>query len=168
MTGSDLVRAENFALVQQLEDSGALTPTRLDLSSHPDLSYEQCESLASFLGHLHNSSKWWIYDLLIQIEMRYGDLVYQASEATGLSEQTIMNGMNIATKIPSSRRRPGVRFSTHAVVAALEPDDQKRWLKIAEDEGLKRNELRERIQAEKDDGDILDPPELCPSCGRPL
>lgn len=159
-----------FSLIKELERAGALTVTGLDLSSRPDLSYEELEAMAAFFGHVNEVSRWACFDTLLQIEMRHGDLVAQAAEATGLQPQTIENGISIARKIPKSRRRAGVFFSTHAEVAALAPADQRRWLKTAADEKLTKAELRARIRAERDGHSHILPPErdYCPSCGRPL
>lgn len=166
-----VIRDEStFALVRELEEAGALTSTSLDLSSRPDLSYEQCEAIAAFFGHVHDASRWWVFDLLLQIEMRHGELVAQAAEATGLRPQSIENGMSIARRIPKSRRREGVTFSTHGEIAALSPNDQKHWLKVADEERLTKAELRARIKAERDGHPDVLPPEseICPQCGRPL
>ncbi len=159
-----------FALVRELELSGALTATSLDLSSRPDLTYDQLETLVAYWGYVHNTSRWALFDTLRAIEMRHGDLVAQAAELTGLAPSSIENGMSIVNKVPKSRRRAGVHFSTHAEVAALSPNDQRHWLRIAEEESLTKAELRARIQAEKDGHpDILDPErEICPTCNRPM
>jgi hypothetical protein len=158
-----------FALVRDLERSGALTATSLDLSERPDLDYEQLESLVAYWGYVHNTSRWALFDTLRAIEMRHGDLVAQAATLTGLAPSTIENGMSIVNKVPKSRRRAGVHFSIHAEVTALAPNDQRRWLKTAEMEGLSRDELRARIKAEKDGHpDVLDAREVCPTCHRPM
>jgi len=158
-----------FALVLDLERTGVLTATSLDLSERTDLDYDQLESLVAYFGYVHNTSRWALFDTLKTIDMRHGDLVAQAAEVSGLAPSTIENGMSIVNKVPKSRRRAGVHFSTHAEVTALEPNDQRRWLKIAEQERLTRDELRARIKAERDGHpDVLDPPDICPSCKRPL
>lgn len=158
-----------FALVQELEATGVLTATSLDLSSRPDLGYEELSSLVAYWGYVHNTSRWALFDTLHTIEMRHGDLVAQASELSGLAPSTIENGMSIVNKVPKSRRRAGVHFSTHAEVTRLAPNDQRHWLKVAEEERLTRDELRARIKAEKDGHpEILDPPDICPTCRRPM
>lgn len=159
-----------FALVAELESTGVLTATSLDLSSRPDIveDYDKLESLVAYWGWVNNTSRWALFDTLKTIEMRHGDLVAQASELSGLAPSTIENGMSIVNKVPKSRRRAGVHFSTHAEVTSLEPNDQRRWLKIADEERLTRDELRARIRAEKDGHpEILDPPDVCPTCRRP-
>lgn len=162
--------ASVLALVYELESAGVLTATSLDLSSRPDLTYDQLESLVAYWGYVHNTSRWALFDTLRTIEMRHGDLVAQAAELTGLAPSTIENGMSIVNKVPRSRRRAGVHFSTHAEVTALGPNEQRRWLKTAEEENLTKIELRARIRAEKDGHpDILDPEqEICPTCHRPM
>ncbi len=159
-----------FALVQELERTGVLTATSLDLSMRPDLDYEQLETLVVYFAYINNTSRWALFDTLRTIDMRHGDLVAQAAELSGLAPSTIENGMSIVNKVPKQRRRAGLHFSTHAEVTSLSPNDQKRWLKTAEVERLTRDELRARIKAEKDGHpDILDPErEICPTCHRPM
>lgn len=159
-----------FALVQDLERTGVLTATSLDLSMRPDLTYDELETLVVYFAYVNNTSRWALFDTLRTIDMRHGDLVAQAAELSGLSPSTIENGMSIVHKIPKSRRRAGVHFSKHAEVTSLAPNDQRRWLKIAEEERLTRDELRARIKAEKDGHpDVLDPVrEICPTCNRPM
>jgi len=165
-------RDENtFALVRELEISGILTATGLDLSKRPDLGYSELESLAAFFGYVQEVSRWALYDTMLTIERRHGDdFVAQAALVTGRQEQTINNGMSIARRIPPSRRRDGVTFSTHAEVAAESPNDQRHWLKVASDERLTKIELRSRVQAKKEGhANVLTPePKVCPTCHREL
>lgn len=155
------VRAST-ALIRDLEEAGALTPTQLDLSGYP-VTIELLEALATFFGELNDSTRWWIADLLNYTEMRYGEYVAHIAEFTGLAEQTIENYISIGRRVPPSRRRRGVKFSTHGEVAALSPNEQRHWLKIAADEKLKKMELRARLKPEL-------PPAVvrtvtCPHCG---
>lgn len=158
-------------LARELENAGFLTSTGLDLERMPDLDYDQLESLVAFFFHLGEVSLWGLYDSLLAIEMKHGDLVYQAATLTGRRPQTIDNNLSIARRVPKSRRREGVHFTTHSEVAALPPNDQRRWLKVAKEEGLTKDELRARVRAEKHaDEDLLPPldPQLCPHCGQRL
>jgi hypothetical protein len=150
-------------LIRTLEDAGALSPSRLDLSSRPDLSLETCTSLAAFFGQINSSSRWWLADLLEYVEMRHGEYVAQVADATGLAPQTIENVISIGKRVPPERRVDGVTFSVHAEVAALPPADQVRWLKVAKEERLTKVELRAKIKPEL-------PPAVretvtCPHCG---
>jgi hypothetical protein len=160
-----------LALAQDLEAAGLLTATGLNREKLPDLSYDQLTSLVSFFTHLGEVSLWGLYDTLLVIEMSHSDLVEQAAEITGRQPQTIENNLSIARRVPRSRRRRELHFSTHAEVASLEPNQQKHWLKVAVEERLTKTELRSRIQAQRDgQSHVLPPeaPEVCESCGRPL
>lgn len=150
-------------LLRQLEEAGALTPTSLDLSSRPDLPLESCIALAAFFGQVNHASRWWIADLHEFVDLRHGEYVAQVMEATKLAPQTIENIISVGKRVPPSRRRDGVSFSSHAEVASLPPNDQRHWLKVAYDENLSKAELRARLRPE------LPPavePLMCPHCGK--
>jgi hypothetical protein len=146
-----------------LEKAGArVTLTSLEVTD-PNVSYETLTELLAFAGTVHKASSWWVGDTLNAIEARYGDKVYQAATILDLAEQTIMNMMSICNRIPRSRRRENVKFSTHAEVRALEPEDQTKWLDQAEENGWTKNELRKAIRGQL-------PPEVevecrCSKCG---
>lgn len=151
-----------LALVRALEESGSLSAKHLDLSERPNLTVEQLTAMAAFFGQLNSSSRWWIADLLQFVEMRHGEYVAHVADATGLAPQTIENIMSVGRRVPVSRRRVGVSFSLHAEVAALSPNDQRHFLKVAADEGLTKMELRARIRPnELPAGRTVE----CPSCG---
>lgn len=159
----EVVSSGPFELLRQLQDSGALTPTHLDLSSRPDLSLETCMSLAALFGQVNTSSRWYIADLHEYVDLRHGEYVAQVMEATKLAPQTIENIISVGRRVPPSRRRDGVSFSSHAEVASLPPNEQRHWLKVAKDENLSKAELRARLRPE------LPPavaPLTCPYCGK--
>jgi len=150
-------------VIRSLEESGALTPTHLDLSMRPDLPLETLISMATFFGQVNSSSRWWIADLLEYTEMRYGEYVAQVAAATQLAPQSIENILSIGRRVPAERRIDGVTMSVHAEVAALPAQDQNRWLQIAKNENLTKMELRAKIKPEL-------PPAVvrtitCPHCG---
>ncbi len=153
------LRSDTFALIRTLEESGALTPTNLDLSSVPDLDYETCEALAAFLGHVNHASRWWIASLIIYSEEVHGEAVAQIADATGLAPTTLENISSIGRRVPPSVRRPNLSFSVHAEVASLKPFEQIEWLDVAEAEHLTKSELRSRIRAvrQSDGSEVLEP-----------
>lgn len=159
------VHPSGLELIRQLEEAGALTPMYLDLSSRPDLSVEACTSLAALFGQINHSSRWWIADLHEYVEMRHGEYVAQIMSATGLAPQTIENIISVGRRVPPSRRRLGVTFSLHAEVAALPPNEQRHWLKVAQEEALTKTELRARLRPELPPA-VERPPLTCPHCGK--
>lgn len=132
-------RPGGLELLAELEKAGAVTATSLDLD--PSLSYDRWESLGAMFGSLHRSACWLIGDWLNFGERVYGETYAQGAEATGLSPDTLMHYSWVARQIPPERRNPFVPFSSHRIVAALEPAEQELWLKRVEDEGWTRREL---------------------------
>jgi hypothetical protein len=161
---SEIVPAPSHGiqLLAELEKAGAITNTALVLP--PDISYEKCEALAAMLGQLHRTSQWLLGDLLNHIERVYGETYAQAAEATGLTKGALMNYTWVCSKIPRSRRRPRVPFSTHMEVAALEPSEQERWLKEAENKHWTKEELRIARKSEDNHRPHLVEC-ICPTCG---
>lgn len=161
---SDLVPtpSHGIQLLAELERVGAITNTALVLP--PDISYDKCEALAAMLGQLHRTSQWLLGDLLNHIERVYGETYAQAAEATGLTKGALMNYTWVCSKIPRSRRRPQVHFSTHMEVAALEPAEQDHWLKEAEKNRWTKEELRHARKAESKET-VVEMTCVCPTCG---
>lgn len=161
---SEIVPApsQGIQLLAELEKAGAITNTALILP--PDISYDKCEALATMLGQLHRTSQWLLGDLLNHIERVYGETYAQAAEATGLTKGALMNYTWVCSKIPRSRRRPSVHFSTHMEVAALEPAEQDRWLREAEKNRWTKDELRHARKAESNPKAIVKEC-VCPTCG---
>jgi hypothetical protein len=162
--------AVGLELLADLEKSGAATLTSLTLPT--DLPWEQYESLAFMLGQLHRTSAWLIGDLLNFGEKVYGETYAQAAEATGLSPGTLQNYTSVCSRIPRSRRRAAVPFSTHAEVAYKEPEEQEEWLNRAEQQRWTKAELRAQMRHEiegtvQNDGLPKLPPAgtVCPACG---
>lgn len=150
-------------LLAALEQAGAVIKNGLFLP--PDLEFDRYEALGGMLGALHQMNSFLIGDWLLYGEHTYGEKYAQAALQLGLSEQTCTNYASIAKRVPPSRRRIGrVSFSVHAEVAALSPNEQRHWLKVAEEEGLTKMELRQRINPKELPlavGSAL----CCPNCG---
>lgn len=142
-------RSETLGLLRQMEAAGVLTPISLDLSRRLDLDVDSFEALACFLRRIHDGSKWWTADLLLEAEVRFGESAYQIAAATGRSERTLANWVWVASRVPRSRRREEVSFTHHALVAPLEHLEQRHWLQRAVDERLSSRELRDAIAAER-------------------
>jgi hypothetical protein len=153
---TELVRRSGILdLLRRVEEAGALTPVSLSLASRTDLDISTFEAIARFLGRIHDGSKWWVADLLLEAEARFGEAAYQVAEATGRSERTLANWVWVASRVPRSRRREELTFTHHVVVAPLEYPEQRRWLQRAVDEGFSSRELRVAIAAARalEDGD---------------
>jgi hypothetical protein len=127
-------------LLVQLEQTGKLTRTRLDLSG-VDLTYEQYESIGVMLGALRDTSAWALGDWLIFGEGTYGEKYAQAAEATGRSKSTLTDWYRVAMFVAPNRRREDLTWSHHRLVAKLSPREQRSWLTKAANNGWTREEL---------------------------
>lgn len=154
--------SNGIQLLAELEKAGAITNTALILP--PDTPYAQCEALAAMFGQLHRTSAWLIGDLLNHIERVYGETYAQAAEATKLSKGALMNYTWVCSRIPRSRRRANVPFSTHMDVAALEPQEQDHWLREAEANHWTKEELRAARKG-SDPDPAMEVECVCPTCG---
>lgn len=142
MTGDLVRRSDLLELLRKMEQAGAISSTHLDLSGRPDLDLATFESIAAFLGGLHEMSKWCIADLMLQAEVRFGEAAYQIAAATGRSERTLGNWCWVASRIPPSRRRETLPFTQHALVAPLDQDEQRHYLDLAEEGRWSSRELQ--------------------------
>lgn len=135
--------AGGLEILASLERLGAATATSLELPA--DMTYERYEALLAVLGRAHRTLTWVIADAINEGERRYGEKYAQAVELLNMTPETLMNYASIARKVPRERRRVGVPFSVHALVAPLEPKQQELWLDRTVKHDWTRAELRERL-----------------------
>lgn len=152
VTGAEVVPFDSgergIQLVLDLESSGAMTPTSLTLP--PELKFSTYSSVGSLLGRIKRASSWWVGDWLNFGEGLYGEKFAQAAAETGLSEDTLQHYGYVARSVPPSRRIANLAFSIHAVVAPMNPAQQKKWLGRADKHGWTREDLIAAIKAEQD------------------
>jgi hypothetical protein len=127
------------------------------------------------LGTLGRSVHWWIGDWLRYGNACYGERYSRAARATGYDAQTLMNMVYVASRFDPARRREGLSWSHHAEVAALDPEQQDRWLALAEQQRLSVHSLRLELRAFRkasgqDSGHVGEAPRdesphiVCPNC----
>lgn len=131
----------------QLSIPGVVTETGLELP--PDLTYDEWESVGRTLQRIERSVMWWVGDWLRYGERRYGETYSQALSTTDYAYQTLANAAYVAERVESSRRRENLSWSHHAEIAALEPDEQERFLEKAEANDWNRDEFRKVVREER-------------------
>lgn len=100
------------------------------------------------LVEMDKSVRWWIGDLLIFGEYKWGTGIYADLESqTGIDAGTLANCKYIALRFPQSERR-NVSWSHHALVAPLPTDKAVALLEEARDEGMSTRALKARISAD--------------------
>jgi hypothetical protein len=114
-----------------------------------DLSYEEWAQVGEQLQTIHRSIQWWVGDWLNYGERAFGETYTQAIEVTGLALATLQNIKWVAANVAPSVRREGVDWTTHGLLAPLEPHEQAYWLDAVEAEGLSSRALKERLKDAK-------------------
>jgi DNA mismatch repair ATPase MutL len=126
--------------------------------------YSEWEIALGVACDLHRSSQWWVGDLLNIGEHTYGEKYSQALEATGFEEQTLKNYKWVCARVEKSLRKDNLTFSHHALVASLQPDEQKQWLTLAVNNKWTVAQLREAMHEGEDqdegEGDAITDDEL--------
>ncbi len=111
------------------------------------LPLEQWLDCGRRLGALGRGVAWWLGDWLLYGNMRYGEKYARAARVTGYDPQSLMNMSYVASCFNPSRRREQLSWSHHAELAALEPDQQDRWLDFAQTQRLSVHSLRLEVRA---------------------
>jgi N6-adenosine-specific RNA methylase IME4 len=97
-----------------------------------ELSYDEWLRHGHTIARVQDASMWWLGDWWRYGEHRYGDRARAAELELPWAFQTCMDAGWVASRIGTSRRREVLSWSHHREVAALEPDEQDRWLAAAE------------------------------------
>lgn len=118
-----------------IQPSGLLTYKGVTLASTAlvldhSVSEHDMQVIAGILGEMNATMAWWAGDLLLAYE-RYGDGT-KLAQLIGLKPETLWNYKSICKQVEPSRRREGLSFGHHAVVASLSDNEQSYYLGLAE------------------------------------
>ena len=138
----ELVPLRAEALVR-LEEAGALSGIGLDLSVRPGLTYEQYASIGALLGRATTALRFAAGDWLVFGEEVFGERAADTSELLGMSPEGRMELARVARAIPRSRRRAGLSWGHHRLLAArwIEPQTREELLDEAQRSGWSVREL---------------------------
>jgi hypothetical protein len=105
---ADLVRAD---LLVRLEEGGAITATKCDLRTRPDLTFSQFQAICTLVGRALSAVRWWAGDLVLFGEKVYGEAAAQALEELRMSPEGLADCARVA-----DARRPlaGARAALRA------------------------------------------------------
>ena len=126
------------------------------------------------LGAMTRCSQWWLGDWVRYGTVRWGEKYKEASRITGYDIQSLRNIAYVAGRVEVSRRRDNLTWSHHAEVSSLGPEEQDRWLDLAEAEKMSvsdlRIELRSARRAQRRSTESSELPKadvktiICPEC----
>jgi hypothetical protein len=117
------------------------TETSLQIANPEGLSRDAYLRLGAFLATIGRGYCFWVGDLLNSAEDNIEEWA-QLEAILPHSPHTLVNYKSVASRIPRTRRRKMLSFSTHAEVAYLDPRVRDQWLDKAERYDWKREDMR--------------------------
>jgi len=101
-------------------------------------------SCLQFCLFAQRASPWWVGDLVLSIEERFGDDFWQ-DVPDGFSIDAITRWCAVARKVPRQNRRSELSWTHHAIVANLDQAIQRQLLAHAVVECLPSGEFRKYV-----------------------
>jgi hypothetical protein len=138
----------------------ALLPSGLEIRR--PLSADEYAGLGAVLRLIDEARQWWWGDWLVYGERYLGETYAQYADLAGYEPKTLQNWAYVASHVDPSLRRDDLTWSHHALVAALEPDDQRRVLGQAAGRRLSVRETRALLAGP---GPSQPSTQICPACG---
>lgn len=123
----------------ELQSCGIVFPEAIPL--------EKWNAVGDLLCQANNSVGFWVGDWLNYGERTWGEKYRDAMDLTGFEYQTLRDYAYVADKVHLSLRNDNLTFEHHKKVAPLEPDEQRKWLKLAEQRGMSTRLLSASIIA---------------------
>lgn len=155
--------------------SGALS--KIAWVPQRDLDHTDWLATGRRLGAIGRCSQWWIGDWVRYGTARWGEKYAEAARVTGYDIASLRNMAWVASRFDLSLRNDKLTWSHHVLLAPLEADEQRAWLRRASEERLSVADLRLELRALRDgggrrarrpsvegDGEL----ERCPHCGHSL
>jgi len=103
---------------------------------------------------MNGSIHWWIGDWLNYGEDKWNERCAQLVDQTNFEYETIRVDSWVAKKIDFVLRRTELSWSHHKEVASLSPQEQDRWLRLAEKKKWSKRDLRKQIKNDKEKNDL--------------
>ena len=146
-----------------------------------DLDHSDWLATGRRLGAIGRCSQWWIGDWVRYGTAKWGEKYAEAARVTGYDIASLRNMAWVASRFDSSLRNDKLTWSHHVLLAPLEPDEQREWLRRASEERLSVADLRLELRALRS-GEKREPPSgrvaapaggsgevaVCPHCGHEL
>lgn len=145
-----------------------------------DLDHSDWLAAGRRLGAIGRCSQWWIGDWVRYGTAKWGEKYAEAARVTGYDIASLRNMAWVASRFELSLRNDKLTWSHHVLLAPLEPDEQREWLRRASEERLSVADLRLELRARRGGEDressrsagaaTADRAEVpvCPHCGHAL
>lgn len=135
------------AICEMPIDSANYRASALGIEFLVDLTLEEWVSLGAKLGRAGRSLGFLIGDWLNYGggKGEWGDTYARAMQITGLEYKTLRDYASVSRKVPVSLRNDKLAFELHKKVAPLkDPEQQKKWLRLAEKQAEKGKPISSR------------------------
>jgi hypothetical protein len=132
-------------IVGSLGEHVTMTPTALILA--PDASRVDWEVALVGMARAHNASVWYIGDLLVAGEERFGLGYDEAERITGYERTTLYEYKRRAKAVDPSIRMEGVGISFYGLIAKFPTDQQRELLTLISEHGWTRAQLTEHVRS---------------------
>jgi hypothetical protein len=143
--------------------------------SHPEnMEFPDWLAAGRRLGVIGRASQWWIGDWLVYGASKFGERYLEASKVTGYDIKSLRNMRYVSSRFEPSLRRDDLNWSHHALLAALDAEEQRYWLGRAAADRLSVEDLRCELRSAargnytstelEPASDML----ICPNCGAPV
>ena len=144
-----------------------------------DLGHSDWLATGRRLGAIGRCSQWWIGDWVRYGTSKWGEKYAEAARVTGYDVASLRNMAWVASRFDLSLRNDKLTWSHHVLVAPLEPDAQREWLRRASKERLSVADLRLELRALREGGrrssgdgaamaEERGDAAVCPHCGHAL
>ena len=155
------------------------TPRHVAWAPNGALDVREWAEVGRRIGSVGRNIQWLIGDWIAYGNQKFGERYARASKISGYDPQSLMNMVYVATRFAVSRRRENLSWSHHEALAALDPEEQDRWLdqvtlhrwSVADLRTMLRMARRELAEGseEVEAGDEQPAPLLkCPRCGEEI
>ena len=135
---------DTLSALEKTDVKFSLTPRGIEF--HGDLTFDEWEKLGERLGDTERAIGFMIGDWINYAEEKWGEKYNEAIAVTGLEYQTLANYAYVARRVQISVRTENLPFYHHQVVAKIkDPEEQRHWLKTAEDHDLSYRRLQKSI-----------------------
>jgi N6-adenosine-specific RNA methylase IME4 len=123
---------------------------------------EQTQHAASFADGLHDSSPFWLADIIHYISERadWGEKASQITLATGVATETAYTMASLMKRVAQAERDVAQSISHAKLIAKLTPSEQHRWLKKSRNAGWGIRELDQQLKASQKRGVLTTAAEL--------
>lgn len=121
------------------------TMTAVGLVMPDDMTDEELIEIGQMLRGMESSIQWLIGDWLNRAERVWGQVYEDVPE---YSYGTLRTYASVARSVQLSIRIDKLSFAHHQLVAALEPEQQREWLRYAAENGLSVAQMRAAMKGE--------------------